>query len=661
MILLFTNTNEENMGIPYDHKKFNYLRMKRIVFFALLFFIMIKLSGQTQGISYQAVIIDNSPQEIPGVDISGNILPNHPILVRFTILDTAGTINYQEEQATTTDAYGMINLTIGKGTPTTSSPTTFRGIDWDGTLKSLKVDISLSQTDIFYTDFSFQELSFVPYAYHKNITATGTLAVNGATTLKSRLDVTNGSSTFLSGNLQVDKSTTLQKDLTVDSVSNLNGQVTINANVSGDKSSDSSYSLRVEGSNQGIGVKIKGSRSSSNNFVTFWDDGGVQGSIQGQTVDELLSDPDYIFQNVVFANTILNATASEVQAIAGLAAASTSSTVCVGVGACVTSPVPSLIVAAVAGVVVQSANLAVAIAQPIEYNVLQVQNIGVTYSSGSGDYAEWLPKSNINEEFLSGDIVGVKGGYITKSSLNTDKFMVISRNPIVLGNMPAKGKEASFEKVAFLGQVPVKVLGKVNTGDYILPSGKDDGSGAAVSPENIQPEQYQKIVGIAWSNSDSLNYNYVNVAVGINTNDIAKLSIKQQKKIDDQQAEIDTLKEQINHMNLVLAQLVPNYSTFLGNTKKAATKSTDTITVQSERTVVYYNVTRDQILEGIDMAAQKLKEKGVDLDKHPFFSKINSDADYKEKYISKLQSSMQKELDAMYQKDLKTGAKIIKY
>ncbi len=28
MILLFANTNEENMGVPYDHNKFNYLRMK---------------------------------------------------------------------------------------------------------------------------------------------------------------------------------------------------------------------------------------------------------------------------------------------------------------------------------------------------------------------------------------------------------------------------------------------------------------------------------------------------------------------------------------------------------------------------------------------------------------------------------------------------------
>jgi hypothetical protein len=49
--------------------------MKKLFFLTLSFFIIGKLFGQSQGISYQAVIIDKTPQEIPGVDISGNILP----------------------------------------------------------------------------------------------------------------------------------------------------------------------------------------------------------------------------------------------------------------------------------------------------------------------------------------------------------------------------------------------------------------------------------------------------------------------------------------------------------------------------------------------------------------------------------------------------------
>src|SRR4030042_204320 len=114
------------------------MNMKKLVIIGLSLLLMYKLSGQTQGINYQAVIIDKTPQEVPGRDITGNIIPNQPIMVRFSILDAAGTIEFQEEHSTTTDMYGMINLVIGKGTQTVISPNVFSGIDWNGTKKWIK-------------------------------------------------------------------------------------------------------------------------------------------------------------------------------------------------------------------------------------------------------------------------------------------------------------------------------------------------------------------------------------------------------------------------------------------------------------------------------------------------------------------------------------------
>ena len=115
--------------------------MKKIFLPGLLLFAILRLSGQTQGLNYQAVIIDKTPQEIPGRDITGNIMPNQPLMIRFSILDAAGTIEYQEEHNTTTDMYGMINLVIGKGIQTGISPNEFTGIDWNGQQKSLKVGL----------------------------------------------------------------------------------------------------------------------------------------------------------------------------------------------------------------------------------------------------------------------------------------------------------------------------------------------------------------------------------------------------------------------------------------------------------------------------------------------------------------------------------------
>jgi hypothetical protein len=639
--------------------------MKKLIVIGLSFLLIVKLSGQTQGINYQAVIIDKTPQEVPGRDITGNIIPNQPVIMRFSILDAAGTIEYQEEHSVTTDMYGMINLVIGKGIQTVISPNAFSDIDWNGTTKSLKVDLSLSDTDIFYTDFSFEDLTFVPYAYHRNITATGSLIVDGMTALKSRVDVTDGSPTFLSGNLTVDELTTLNNDLTVNAQSSLKGQVTINPDFSspGNKSSYESYPLRVEGGNQGIAVKIDGSRSSENYFVTFWDDERIQGRIEGQTTTELLTDPEYIFDNVLFANEVIRSTVDVAKAAAAIVSASSSSTVCAGLGACVTAPVPSLIAGAIAELVMESANLALVITEPILYNVFKHTNIGVTYQSGAGDYAEWLPKSDPAGKFSPGDIVGVKGGYISGNTGDADHLMVISRNPIILGNMPEEGKEAEYEKVAFMGQVPVLVYGKVQPGDFILPGGNNNGAGMAVSPDDIQPGQYSKIVGVAWSGSESSLYGYVNVVVGMNAGYMAQLNEKQEKKIKEQEAEINDLKKQLNMMNNALAQLVPNYSALMESGKGESTTVLSPVPASApleERTVVYYEITREQILEGISLAEKTLKEKGVELDTHPFFKKMTEDPEYKECFISDALASVKNEMEKYYKDDMKSGAKVIK-
>ena len=49
-----------------------------------------------------------------------------------------------------------------------------------------------------------------------------------------------------------------------------------------------------------------------------------------------------------------------------------------------------------------------------------------------------------------------------------------------------------------MGQVPVRVIGKVAIGDYVLASGNNDGLAIAKAADQIQWEDYKKIVGIAW-------------------------------------------------------------------------------------------------------------------------------------------------------------------
>jgi hypothetical protein len=638
--------------------------MKKLLLLGLSFIMMVNLFGQSQGISYQAVIIDQNPLEVPGEDISGNILPNHDLMIRFTILDAAGTIEYKEEHSTTTDEYGMINLVIGKGIPMATSPkSSFPEIDWDGSPKALKVDISFSDTDVFFSDFGYEELTFVPYAYHKNITATGSLIVDGVTDLKSRLQVSDGSPTFLTGDLQVDEYTTLQSDLTVNAPSQLKGQVTISSDLTGSNESYDAYPLRVEGATQGIAVKINGERDADNFFVTFWDDKNIQGRIEGQTSTDLLKDPEYIFDNVIFATDIVSGGIDVGKAIAEIVTVATSSTLCVGVVPCVTTPAPSEIIKAAADLILEIAKLAIVVAQPIAYNVFKHTQIGVSYQSGAGDYAEWLLKADPNETFQPGDIVGVFGGRISKSTEDADHLLVISFNPIVLGNMPQEGKEADYEKVAFMGQVPVKVVGDVHTGDFILASGFNNGLGLAVSPDVIRPDQYCRIVGTAWSASDSLQVGFVNLAVGLNANDMARLNMIQEERILAQETEMDVMKDQISQMNAILEQVIPEYYSMMneGSKKSALPNVYDDPSLGSgDRLIVYHEFTREHIQQGLELAEKILKERGEDISNNPFFERIKSEPAYKEEVFNDVLTSVRKETDTRYEKDLKTGARVIK-
>ena len=174
-------------------------------------------------------------------------------------------------------------------------------------------------------------------------------------------------------------------------------------------------------------------------------------------------------------------------------------------------------------------------------------NVGVAYESGAGDYAEWLKRANPDELIQPGDVVGVIGGRISREFTHADRFMVVSTSPLLLGNMPENAEEERLsEKVAFMGQVPVKVMGAVRIGDYILPSGSGDGIAIAVHPSDMLAKDYQRIVGIAWEESPADGFMHlINTAVGINHNDMART--------------IEQMQFTLNHIQAQLKKMDPSY------------------------------------------------------------------------------------------------------
>ena len=898
--------------------------MKKLILFVLLLFITVNITAQTDGLSYQAVIINPTTQEIPGVNSSGNIYPNKSLSVRFTISNSSG-VEYQEEQTTSTDAYGMINLTIGQGS---YLRVPFTDINWDGAQKELKVEINL---DGDYKVLSSQPLLYVPYAFHRDLTAsgklsvagdvgftsdlevdgatnlnssftinnesptklsgtldvdgvttlensltvnnqsptvlsgiitvegatklnntldvqsatklnntltvegaatlnnnltvtgqkptslTGTLTVDGVSTFNNVLNVNNQKSTLLTGTLAVERATTLENSLTVEGVTTLNnsldvknqsptkltgtlavdgatdikntltveGAATLNNNltVTGQKPTSLTGTLTVGGisnfnnvlnvNNQsptkltgtlavdgvtdikntltvddttnlkstltvggatqinnslnvtgtttleGLDIKVLDIRSDNASFVaTFentngsngdglliklgrthgaWNSGSylnlqnpmlaayddplntVKGWLNGGTFsptdifalmpqrfqagamaqiangivdginDEMglpYSFPEIAVPSITLWNdvNILNSqtlTSPQVEVCEPTGVLDA-----IGLPDCVMVPpwavsvsipriyIPGVtlpripILPAIPNIIpripqiptvglpsltipnftfstpsnslskenqyitfedkdgrrtgtiraqstedfrdntvldnvyllnVMSSFVGIDLLDGIVAGTVEISNlvdsfnkIGVEYSSGHGDYAEWLERIDVSEYLTAGDIVAIKGGKITRDLTDVEQIMVVSHKPIILGNAPELEQEYKGNNIAFMGQVPVKVMGAVQTGDYIVANSEIKGYGVAIHPEAMTAADFRLAVGRSWGNNPAAGPKMINTVVGVHNGD---WSIEV-KKIQQSQEKLDTKIESLSSKIRRIAQKI---------------------------------------------------------------------------------------------------------
>ena len=328
-----------------------------------------------------------------------------------------------------------------------------------------------------------------------------------------------------------------------------NGRVTIRSTHQGSDAAASGHALIVDAADQGIAISVDHSTpSGSDNFVTFFNRGGnAVGRIEGQTFEEWLISWDRLIQVVNVGGQsvalLLNIT-SDVASDKGW---DWSDTISLGT-----------LLLVEAGTTAK-----------------QLASLGVAFESGGADYAEYLERVSEGETMSSGDIVGVFGGRVTKRTAGARQFLVVSAAPAVVGNLPAEGKEHLFEKVSLLGQVHVKVIGPVEEGDYIIPSGLEDGSGVAVSPEMMTADEFTKIVGRAWDSYPSAGLKYVKTAVGMNSGDVARLVKAHEDEIAALRAEIAQNREaattSLAELNALRADIATLRQTVLEATQPGST------------------------------------------------------------------------------------------
>lgn len=471
-------------------------------------------NGPGLGFNYQGV----------ARDASGKLLANTTLYLRTSFLTpheaASNTFNthYSEAHEVRTDALGRFNLVVGQGQVVAGSTT---AVPWSAGQVYLQVELGTTSPNALEL-LTRTQLLAVPYA-HFAVTA-GELATDNGVDLpneKNRsVNWTTSGNTGIAAPTQFigtrDNQPLVFKTGGVTAATlGVDGRLVQNDRTpAGPQEERNSYPLVVDGTtnNQGIWIKINEKRSSANNFLTFATREGRQGRVEGQTRSELETSEEFIFQNTVFAlNAVALGTNIAALFIEGTADCGFAPWSCAKAAA---------IFAKGATYAVQLVTWTVAVGT---YNDRVLSTVGVAYKSGSGDYAEYLPRKAGERDFNFGEIVGVDGGQLTLNTTQANRVMVVSHSPILLGNLPLSTEaESDFEKVAFMGQVLVRVAGKVNSGDYILPSGNHDGLGIAVAPQHMKIEDYQRIVGVAWESGDDPILNQVNVAVGINNHDLAQ-------------------------------------------------------------------------------------------------------------------------------------------
>ncbi|MFA6233859.1 MAG: hypothetical protein WC824_06695 [Bacteroidota bacterium] len=451
-----------------------------------------------------------------------------------------------------------------------------------------------------------------------------TLINKGQTLLEKKVEITDAtqSSSKTSGALVVSGGVGIAKNL------NVGGQLKVDYSGPAPSAGDATtYPLHVTGTSQGVSVRLNASANSGNSYVGFWDNGGKRGSIDAETQAERLQSLDYILMTL---GHVFDVTDAAVELISEV----TDFRIGVGLGVVTVTPGIAKIVYATAKIILLAIQVGVEQAKYItEY--------GVAYNSGNADYAEWLERADPTEQFVFGDIVGSRGGKISKRIENADMVFVISKSPIVLGNTPPAGRESAFEKCAFLGQVPVKVVGPVSVGDYILPSGRDNGVGIAVAPAMLTLEQCAYVVGVSWESLPAGVPGYVNVAVGMP----AKSGVEVLKH---QQETISSLQSRMGAMESALRKLIPDLDERLARHGIALDGTSPSVAPGVVADPVDPNpgdakpnpelITDEVFARAIGVAKDDIRGRGMNPDEIPLLASLENDGAFRATYLNALKN-----------------------
>lgn len=484
-----------------------------IVFFLGFFSSNIRAQVTPQGFPYQGVAFDQD----------GDVLADAQLFLKVLLTSGHDPIDalFTEVHQVHTSRKGRYNIVIGQGY---DQENMLSDVPWEAS----EIWLHTSWVDQSGNPFRWESsthLYAVPYALFAEQAGSLTRAVDAT------LRTTPGPSIYwlTSGNYGTvppihfignrdNENLVFKTNNTQRAIINTSGQMKITSALSGDERLESSYPLVVKGKDHGMWIKITSQGTRANNFLTFTDNTDrIHGRIEAQVRSEWEDDWLTKLEKRQHAFQIASFIARTAALVGQLGIAATPSAASVG------------------GIAAKIAEWGLVLAGMIVdqdfFTSDALRTMGVTYQSGGADYGEWLPKA---DSFIHrpGLLVGEYNGAVSLQTDKANSCKVLTSRSAVLGNMPQSGQGTTYVPVALLGQVPVQIVGPVKAGDFIVPSGNNDGLGIAVRPQSLPLKDYPKIVGISWEHSNHQLIHTVNVAVGLQGNALALKMDSLNQKLD---------------------------------------------------------------------------------------------------------------------------------
>jgi hypothetical protein len=144
-----------------------------------------------------------------------------------------------------------------------------------------------------------------------------------------------------------------------------------------------------------------------------------------------------------------------------------------------------------------------------------------------------------------------------------------------------------------------------------------------------ESNQYDKIVGIAWTDTpEASRISIVNMAIGLNGNEITELVVEQQNRIESLEQEFEIFKERIFALESGL-ETIPGQP-------KDTILAIDRIEDSYLATELPSSIDVDEVENAILLLSETYKANGVDINTHPGLKKLFNDQVFREEIIRKV-------------------------